>query len=275
MGNEIWTNSCVSITPEYVSQEARFNVTAIDPGYSGPANPNSSVEIVVEIVDINDNPPEFEPSEKDVYIEQNDLIGLPVSKRILIERIMIYSIQFKLFVFNQTIHTFWIVYIMKQKNMKKHEDEETLKSSVCEASSLLQTTWVQHTKQTHCKQFQKQHIYTSKDNRSLSINYIQRDLKYTKQRIHKGLWKLQIRPHILKENWNAKMSSFSFKFVNGHLISALFIQFRRISFKFVPPKISLHIVEIDFVCVQPISNVCSNSSTEIEKDRLCSSTNLN
>ena len=69
-GSEVRTNSCISIlSPEYISQEASFNVVAVDPGYTGPTNPESAVEILVEIEDINDNPPEFDSSSKDVFHE--------------------------------------------------------------------------------------------------------------------------------------------------------------------------------------------------------------
>ena len=81
VGNEVRTDNCISIlSSEYISQEARFNITAIDPGYAGPVNPNSTVEVLVAIEDINDNPPQFKNSEKNVFFEEDDFKDLPVRK---------------------------------------------------------------------------------------------------------------------------------------------------------------------------------------------------
>ena len=79
-GQEVYAVECINLlSSKYTNEQARFNITATDPGYSGA---NSRVEVTVTIYDINDNPPEFQrTSNKDVVqVHESDFVSLPVSQ---------------------------------------------------------------------------------------------------------------------------------------------------------------------------------------------------
>ena len=78
--NEISANACISIlSSKYANRKANFNVTAIDPSYTGETDGRSTVEVIVNIEDINDNPPEFERTSATVRFMEDDFTTLPVS----------------------------------------------------------------------------------------------------------------------------------------------------------------------------------------------------